>query len=109
MKQLNNPSQRAWTLVLASLGVFMTALDTLVVTTALPVLRIDHFFVSREIVVRDVFAPFDPLTRVASDHLPLVMDFEHHPAGTPAPDGRDLGGRAWSRVRFDIVLAPAGA
>jgi len=23
-----------------------------------------------------VFAPFDPLTRVASDHLPLVMDFE---------------------------------
>ncbi len=28
-----------WTLVLASLGVFMTALDTLVVTTALPVLR----------------------------------------------------------------------
>jgi MFS family permease len=32
---------RGWTLVLASLGVFMTALDTLVVTTALPVLRVD--------------------------------------------------------------------
>jgi EmrB/QacA subfamily drug resistance transporter len=31
----------ALTLVLASLGVFMTALDTLVVTTALPVLRVD--------------------------------------------------------------------
>jgi EmrB/QacA subfamily drug resistance transporter len=29
-----------WTLVLASLGLFMTALDTLVVTTALPVLRV---------------------------------------------------------------------
>lgn len=42
----------------------------------LPVLRIDHLFVSPEIQVRDVFAPFDPLTRVASDHLPLVMDFE---------------------------------
>jgi endonuclease/exonuclease/phosphatase family metal-dependent hydrolase len=42
----------------------------------LPVLRIDHLFVSKEIVVKDVFAPFDPLTRVASDHLPLVMDFE---------------------------------
>ena len=42
----------------------------------LPVLRIDHVFVSPEIVVRDVFAPYDPLTRVASDHLPLVMDFE---------------------------------
>ena len=26
------------------------------------------------IVVRDVFAPFDPLTRAASDHLPLVDD-----------------------------------
>ncbi|MFD8088227.1 DHA2 family efflux MFS transporter permease subunit [Kitasatospora sp. NPDC059722] len=34
------PARQAWTLVLASLGVFMTALDTLVVTTALPALRI---------------------------------------------------------------------
>jgi len=39
------------------------------------VLRIDHIFVSPDIVVEDVFTPFDPLTRVASDHLPLVMDF----------------------------------
>jgi EmrB/QacA subfamily drug resistance transporter len=31
---------RTWTLVLASVGVFMTALDTLVVTTSLPVLRV---------------------------------------------------------------------
>jgi endonuclease/exonuclease/phosphatase family metal-dependent hydrolase len=42
----------------------------------LPVLRIDHLFVSPEIAVGAVFAPFDPLTRIASDHLPLVMDFE---------------------------------
>lgn len=42
----------------------------------LPVLRIDHLFVSPEIKVKAVFAPFDPLTRMASDHLPLVMDFE---------------------------------
>jgi endonuclease/exonuclease/phosphatase family metal-dependent hydrolase len=42
----------------------------------LPVLRIDHMFVSPGVTVTDVFAPFDPLTRVASDHLPLVMDFE---------------------------------
>jgi endonuclease/exonuclease/phosphatase family metal-dependent hydrolase len=42
----------------------------------LPVLRIDHLFVSREIAVQQVFAPFEPLTRLASDHLPLVMDFE---------------------------------
>jgi EmrB/QacA subfamily drug resistance transporter len=33
-------SRGRWTLVLASLAVFMTALDTLVVTTALPVLRV---------------------------------------------------------------------
>jgi endonuclease/exonuclease/phosphatase family metal-dependent hydrolase len=42
----------------------------------LPVLRIDHLFVSPEIQVTDVFAPFEALTRTASDHLPLVMDFE---------------------------------
>src|SRR5438093_7240576 len=34
------PNKR-WTIVLASLGVFMTALDTLVVTTSLPALRVD--------------------------------------------------------------------
>ncbi len=32
---------KTWTIVLASLGVFMTALDTLVVTTSLPALRVD--------------------------------------------------------------------
>jgi endonuclease/exonuclease/phosphatase family metal-dependent hydrolase len=42
----------------------------------LPVLRIDHLFVSPQIRVLDVFAPFTPQVRVASDHLPLVMDFE---------------------------------
>lgn len=37
----------------------------------------------------------------------LVVDWEHHPAGAPAPDGRELGGRGWASARFDIVLAPA--
>jgi EmrB/QacA subfamily drug resistance transporter len=32
---------KRWTVVLAAVGVFMTALDTLVVTTSLPVLRVD--------------------------------------------------------------------
>src|SRR4051794_41076583 len=32
---------KRWTLVVAALAAFMTALDTLVVTTALPVLRVD--------------------------------------------------------------------
>ncbi|MFL5885782.1 MAG: DHA2 family efflux MFS transporter permease subunit, partial [Thermoleophilaceae bacterium] len=40
-KPKEDRSHQAWTLVLASLGVFMTALDTLVVTTSLPVLRLD--------------------------------------------------------------------
>lgn len=37
----------------------------------------------------------------------LIKDFETQPPGTPAPDGRDLDGREWASVRFDIVLAPA--
>ncbi|WP_337185670.1 endonuclease/exonuclease/phosphatase family protein [Phenylobacterium sp.] len=44
--------------------------------SALPVLRIDHLFVSDGVAVRDVFAPYDPIFRAASDHLPLVMDFD---------------------------------
>jgi hydroxyquinol 1,2-dioxygenase len=35
----------------------------------------------------------------------LIKDFEAQGPGTPTPDGRDLEGQAWSRVRFDIVLA----
>jgi endonuclease/exonuclease/phosphatase family metal-dependent hydrolase len=42
----------------------------------LPFLRIDHMFVSGGVTVLDLDAPYSPATRVASDHLPLVMDFE---------------------------------
>ena len=42
----------------------------------LPMLRIDHLFVSRDVRVIGLEAPYSPLTRVASDHLPLVMTFE---------------------------------
>ena len=37
----DRPPRKGWTLILASVGVFMTSLDTLVVATALPVLRLD--------------------------------------------------------------------
>jgi hypothetical protein len=37
-----------------------------------------------------------------------VRDFVRQPARTPAPDGREFGDRSWTRVRFDMVLAPAG-
>jgi endonuclease/exonuclease/phosphatase family metal-dependent hydrolase len=40
-----------------------------------PMLRIDHLFVSPGVEVVDVHAPSGPLTRAASDHLPLVADF----------------------------------
>ncbi|QBX38013.1 EEP domain-containing protein [Brevundimonas sp. S30B] len=41
-----------------------------------PAIRIDHFFVSAEVRVTGIRAPYSPLARAASDHLPLVMDFE---------------------------------
>ncbi len=41
-----------------------------------PAIRIDHVFVSPHIRVTDVAVPFSPLARVASDHLPLIVDFE---------------------------------
>ena len=40
-RQVSTTHSARWTLLLASLGLFMAALDTLVVATALPVLRID--------------------------------------------------------------------
>lgn len=41
-----------------------------------PILRIDHLFVSPGVTVRDVRVADGPLMRVASDHLPLWMDFD---------------------------------
>ncbi|MFC4003224.1 intradiol ring-cleavage dioxygenase [Prauserella oleivorans] len=38
----------------------------------------------------------------------LVQRFVRHPAGSPTPDGRQVGG-PWSEVTFDIVLPPEGA
>jgi hydroxyquinol 1,2-dioxygenase len=72
-----------------------------------------HFMVSadgKRTLVTHIFVRGDELlTRDAVFGVKesLVRDFEQQPAGTAAPDGRDLSGRAWSRVRFDIVLAPA--
>lgn len=37
----------------------------------------------------------------------LIKNFVAQSSSTPTPDGRDLDGKAWRRVRFDIVLAPA--
>ncbi|MGQ4618914.1 dioxygenase family protein [Nocardia sp. R7R-8] len=72
-----------------------------------------HFMVSAEnyrTLVTHIFDRTDAL--LDSDTVfgvrdSLIKDFESMPAGTPTPDGRDLAGAAWSRVRFDIRLAPA--
>ena len=71
-----------------------------------------HFLVRAEgfrTLVTHIFVEGDAL--LTSDSVfgvrdSLVKRFEAQPAGTPTPDGRDVGGSAWSRVRFDIVLAP---
>lgn len=36
----------------------------------------------------------------------LIRDFVEQPSGTATPDGRDIGDRTFSRVVFDIVMAP---
>lgn len=44
--------------------------------SAFPAIRIDHVFISPHIRVTGVSVPSSPLARVASDHLPLILDFE---------------------------------
>lgn len=72
-----------------------------------------HFMVSAEgcrTLVTHIFVRGDEL--LDSDTVfgvkdSLVKDFQQQPAGSPTPDGRSLTG-TWSKVRFDVVLAPAG-
>jgi endonuclease/exonuclease/phosphatase family metal-dependent hydrolase len=49
----------------------------------MPVLRIDHMFIGENVEVLDVQAPMTPLSRVASDHLPLVADLLVGPRRPP--------------------------
>ena len=42
----------------------------------LPFMRIDHLFATPDLKVRSVSVPRTPLTRLASDHLPLVVTLE---------------------------------
>jgi endonuclease/exonuclease/phosphatase family metal-dependent hydrolase len=44
--------------------------------SAMPMRQIDHVFVGKGVRVSSVLAPADALARRASDHLPLVVDFE---------------------------------
>lgn len=74
-----------------------------------------HFLVSaagRRTLITHIFVE-GPELRTGGDAVfgvkqSLVREFQRQPPGAPTPDGRDLGDRSWARVRFDIVLAPAG-
>lgn len=50
---------------------------------AFPVLRIDHVFTRGDISVRRVDVIRNNVTRLASDHLPLIVDLEIHPTRLP--------------------------
>lgn len=73
-----------------------------------------HFMVTHEgcrTLVTHIFPEGDPIgwkDTVFGVKESLIKRFERQAAGTPTPDGRAVDG-TWSTVRFDIVLAPAGA
>ncbi|WP_336714482.1 intradiol ring-cleavage dioxygenase [Arthrobacter sp. USHLN218] len=73
-----------------------------------------HFMVTAEglrTLVTHIFVRGDELLKsdtVFGVKESLVKDFVQQPAGTPTQDGRALAS-GWTRARFDIVLAPAGA
>ncbi|SDK08473.1 hydroxyquinol 1,2-dioxygenase [Nocardioides sp. YR527] len=73
-----------------------------------------HFMVTHEgcrTLVTHIFPEGDPIgwkDTVFGVKESLIKRFEQQPAGTPTPDGRVVDG-TWSKVRFDIVLAPMGA
>jgi endonuclease/exonuclease/phosphatase family metal-dependent hydrolase len=50
-----------------------------------PLLALDHVFIGPGVAVAAVRAPWDPLARVASDHLPLAVDVSFDLSGPAAP------------------------
>jgi endonuclease/exonuclease/phosphatase family metal-dependent hydrolase len=52
--------------------------------SSFPFMRIDHVFLTKGLETIDVRSPYGALARVASDHLPLVVDLEITAAGNPA-------------------------
>ena len=50
-----------------------------------PFVRLDHIFLTRRFEVERVLVPRNELTRVASDHLPLIADLSFEPANVETP------------------------
>jgi hydroxyquinol 1,2-dioxygenase len=75
-----------------------------------------HFMVTApglRTLVTHIFVDGDPQLEIGDSVFgvkdSLIKKFDQQPAGTPTPDGRDLGNQTWARTRFDIILAPADA
>jgi hydroxyquinol 1,2-dioxygenase len=75
-----------------------------------------HFLVTApglRTLVTHIFVEGDPQIEIGDSVFgvkeSLIKRFETQPAGTPTPDGRNIGGQEWARNRFDVILAPAGA
>lgn len=75
-----------------------------------------HFMVTADnlrTLVTHIFVEGDPQLTIGDSVFgvkdSLIKTFEQQPAGTPTPNGRDVGDRTWAKARFDIVLAPATA
>lgn len=71
-----------------------------------------HFMVTAtgyRTLVTHIFVEGDPQIEIGDSVFgvkdSLIKLFDVQPAGTPTPDGRDLGDKEWARTRFDIVLA----
>ncbi|OLT51031.1 hydroxyquinol 1,2-dioxygenase [Corynebacterium sp. CNJ-954] len=72
-----------------------------------------HFMVTApglRTLVTHIFVEGDPQLDIGDSVFgvkeSLVKTFRRQSPGTPAPDGRQLDDREWTRARFDIVLAP---
>jgi endonuclease/exonuclease/phosphatase family metal-dependent hydrolase len=57
--------------------------------SSFPFMRIDHVFLTKGLETVNVSSPYGALARVASDHLPLVVDLEISPADAPAAPRAD--------------------
>ena len=60
--------------------------------------------------ITHVFVEGDPQLEIGDSVFgvkeSLIKKFDERPAGSPSPDGRDLGERRWAQATFDIVLTP---
>jgi len=72
-----------------------------------PVLRLDHIFVSEGFGVTAAEIPTNPLTRQASDHLPLTVELNLHGSQSGARSPHSSNHPLPPDARTDIAALPA--